>query len=111
MKAVGRRRTQPLEDLRNRRRYLELKEEAEDRKRWKDSLSIEHKEEIRIFHKSMDLIISNTLNNYRELNVILVTQQSIERQSLRTGCWFHVRLSAERLKIIHPALGDVFSKR
>ena len=31
----GRRRTQLLDDLRNRRRYWELKEEAEDRKRWR----------------------------------------------------------------------------
>jgi hypothetical protein len=30
MKGVGRRRTQLLDDLRNRRRYWELKEEAED---------------------------------------------------------------------------------
>jgi hypothetical protein len=30
-----RRRTQLLDDLRNRRRYWELKEEAEDRKGWK----------------------------------------------------------------------------
>jgi hypothetical protein len=35
VKGVGRRKTQSLEDLRNRRRYWELKEEAEDRKRWK----------------------------------------------------------------------------
>ena len=35
VKGVGRRRIQLLDDLRNRRRYLELKEEAEDRKRWK----------------------------------------------------------------------------
>jgi hypothetical protein len=35
VKAVGRRRTKVLDDLRNRRRYWELKEEAEDRKRWK----------------------------------------------------------------------------
>ena len=34
MKEIGRRRTQLLNDLRN-RRHLELKEEAEDRKRWK----------------------------------------------------------------------------
>jgi hypothetical protein len=33
-KVVGRRRTQLLDDLRN-RRYWEVKEEAEDRKRWK----------------------------------------------------------------------------
>jgi len=35
VKGVGRRRTQLLDDLRNRRRYWELKEEAEDQKRWR----------------------------------------------------------------------------
>ena len=36
VKGVGRRRrTQLLDNLRNRRRYWELKEEAEDRKRWR----------------------------------------------------------------------------
>ena len=35
VKGVGRRRTQLIDDLRNRRRYWELKEEAEDRNRWK----------------------------------------------------------------------------
>ena len=35
VKGVGRRRTQLLDDLRNRRRYWELKEEAEDRKGWR----------------------------------------------------------------------------
>ena len=35
VKGVRRRRTQLLDDLRNRRRYWELKEEAEDRKRWR----------------------------------------------------------------------------
>ena len=35
VKGVGRRRIQLLDDLRNRRRYWELKEEAEDRKRWR----------------------------------------------------------------------------
>jgi hypothetical protein len=35
VKGVGRRRTQLLEDLGNRRRYWELKEEAKDRKRWR----------------------------------------------------------------------------
>ena len=34
MKGVGRRRTRLLDDLRNRRIYWELKEEAEDRRRW-----------------------------------------------------------------------------
>jgi hypothetical protein len=35
VKGVGRRRTQLLDDIRNTRRYWELKEEAEDRKRCK----------------------------------------------------------------------------
>jgi len=35
VRGVGRRRTQLLDDLRDRRRYWELKEEAEDRKRWR----------------------------------------------------------------------------
>ena len=35
VKGVGRRRTQLLDDLRNRRRYWELKEEAEEPKRWR----------------------------------------------------------------------------
>ena len=35
VKGVGRRRTQLLDDLRNRRSYWELKEEAEDRKGWR----------------------------------------------------------------------------
>jgi hypothetical protein len=34
-KRIGRRRTELLDDLRNRRIYWELKEEAEDRKRRK----------------------------------------------------------------------------
>ena len=35
VKGVERRITQLLDDLKNRRRYWELKEEAEDRKKWK----------------------------------------------------------------------------
>ena len=35
LKGVGRRQTQLLNDLRNRRRYWELKEEAEDRQGWR----------------------------------------------------------------------------
>jgi hypothetical protein len=35
VKGVGKRRTQLLVDLRKRRKYWELKEVAEDRKRWK----------------------------------------------------------------------------
>ena len=43
-KGVGRTRTQLLDDLRNRGKYWELKEEAEDRKKnGEDSLSLEHK--------------------------------------------------------------------
>ena len=34
VKGVGRRRTQLLDDLRNRKRYWKLKKKAEDRKRW-----------------------------------------------------------------------------
>ena len=48
MKGVGRRRTQLLDDLRNRRRYWELKEELKIEKDGNDSLSIEHKEDIHI---------------------------------------------------------------
>ena len=59
VKGVGRR-TQFLDDLRNRRRYWELKEEAEY---GNDSLLIEHKEGIHIFYKSMDLLTSGILNN------------------------------------------------
>ena len=48
VKGVGRRRAQLLDDLRNLRRYWELKKEAEDRKIWKgqrkDSLSLDYKE-------------------------------------------------------------------
>ena len=42
---------------------MELKEEAEVRNRWKRQLSIEHKEEIHNYYKSMDLLISSVLNN------------------------------------------------
>ena len=35
VKGIGRRRTQLLDDLRNRRRYWELEEGTENRKRWK----------------------------------------------------------------------------
>ena len=63
LKEVGRR-THLLDDLKNRRRYWDLKEEAEDRKDENDSLSHEHKEEIQvIFRKSMDLLISSILDD------------------------------------------------
>jgi len=58
VKGVGRR-TQLLDDLRNRRRYWELKEEAEDRKRWRRQFI----NRTSIFHKSLDLLISSILNN------------------------------------------------
>ena len=57
VKGLGRR-TQLLDDLSIRRRYWELKEEDGN-----DSLSIELKEGIRIFRKSMDLLINSILNN------------------------------------------------
>ena len=86
---VGRRRTQLLDDMRCRRRYWELTEEVEDRKRWKrQSITIEHKEEIHIFHKSMDLLISSILNinNYNNNNIIrklLICLPSIEKYTLQ----------------------------
>ena len=55
--------TQLLDDLRNRRRYWELKGELKIEIHGNDSLLIEHKEEIYIFHKSMDLLVSSILNN------------------------------------------------
>ena len=64
LKGIGRRRTQLLDDLRIRIWHWEQKEEAEDRKKYENySLSIEHKEEIDIFRKSMGLLISSILNN------------------------------------------------
>ena len=41
-----------------------------------DSLSIEHKEEIRIFHKSMDLLISSILNNNMNIKMEKAVYQS-----------------------------------
>ena len=68
---VGRR-TRVLEDLRNRRRYSKLKEEAEDRKYGNYSLSMEHQEEIQvIFYKSMGLLISSNNNNNNNYSVKL----------------------------------------
>ena len=60
-----RRRTQLIGSLRNRTRYSELNEEAKDRKRdGNDCFPHENKEEIQvIFHRSMDLLIINILNN------------------------------------------------
>ena len=65
VKGVGRRRrrTELLDDLRNKRRYWKLKEEAMIEIDGNYSLSIEHREEVHIFHKSMDLLISSILNN------------------------------------------------
>ena len=63
VKGVGKRITQLLDDLRNRRRYWELKEEAEDKIDGNYSLSVERNEQMHMFHKSMDLLISSILNN------------------------------------------------
>ena len=52
IKGVGRRRTQLFDDLKNRRRYRELKEEAKDRKGGNDSLSTEHKEETQVIFQN-----------------------------------------------------------
>ena len=69
MKGVERR-TQLLDDLRNKRRYWELQEEAEDANNGNVSLSIEHKEEIHIFHKSMDLQVN--------IIIIIITKEEAE---------------------------------
>ena len=54
--------TQFLDDMRNRRRYWELKEEAKDRERGKRQLIMEYKEGIKvIFLKSMGLLINSIL--------------------------------------------------
>jgi hypothetical protein len=52
VKGVRRRRkTNLLDDLRNRRHYRELKEEAGDRKRWRRHLSNEHMEDTKNLKK------------------------------------------------------------
>ena len=63
VKGIGRRRTQLLDDLRNRIWYWEIKKEAEDQKDGKDSLSCEHKKEMYVFHTPMDLLTICILNN------------------------------------------------
>ena len=56
VKGVGRR-TQLLDDLRKRRIYWELKEEAEDQKRWKRQfVNKKHNEQIHMFPKFMVLL-------------------------------------------------------
>ena len=64
-------RTQLLDDLRNRRIYWKLKEEAEDWKRWRRQF---------IFQNSLDLLISSVLNNnnYMESLIILVELIAVE---------------------------------
>ena len=52
-KGVGRRRTQLLDDLRNSRRYWELKEKAEDHR------ATVYYKKIRKKYKSMNLLTSN----------------------------------------------------
>ena len=53
-----RRWTQLFDDLWNRRRYWELKEEAEDKKSGNNSFSHEHKEEIQV-----NLLTNTKTNN------------------------------------------------
>ena len=66
-KGVGRRRKRRriayiLDDLRNRRRYWELKKKLKIEKDGNDSLPIEHKDEIKaILHESLGLIIRSIL--------------------------------------------------
>ena len=63
-------RTQLLDYLRHRRRYWELKEEAED---GNDSLSIEHKEETHvIFQKCVDLLVINHSQSHHEPEALIV---------------------------------------
>jgi len=57
--------------LRNRRRYWELTEELKIEINGNDSLSIENREEIYVFPKCIDLLISsmpNNTNNKRDEN-------------------------------------------
>ena len=64
VEGVGRRRSQLLDDLRYRRRYWEVKEEAEDRKRWKRQFMSRKNVYIQvIFQKSMDQLRSSASNN------------------------------------------------
>jgi hypothetical protein len=56
VKGVGRRTTQLLDDLRNRRRYWELKRKLKTEIDGNDSLSIKNKEETQVmFHKCIHL--------------------------------------------------------
>ena len=53
-----------LDDLKNRRRYWQLKEKLKIEKGGNDTLSHEHQEEIQVFfQKSMDLLTGSILNN------------------------------------------------
>jgi hypothetical protein len=63
MTGVGRKRMHLFDYLKSRRRYLEPKEEAEDRQNGNDRfvLSYEQKEENQVlFHKSQNLLTSST---------------------------------------------------
>ena len=63
VKGLGRRRiTQLLDGLRN-RRHWELRRKLKIEIGGNESLSHEHKEEIHILLKSMDLLIRSTLHN------------------------------------------------
>ena len=72
-KGLGRRRTQLFDDLRNRRRYWELKEEAEDRERWKRHLiNRTYKYKLPCKYKYMGLLISSMLNNSSNNNNFII---------------------------------------
>ena len=71
VKEVGRRRTQLLDNLRNRRRYWKLKEEAENRKKVETTV---YQSNTSIFHKSLDLLISSILNNNNWMNLYILNK-------------------------------------
>ena len=63
VKGVGRRRTQLLDDLRNKKSYWEERRKLKIEIDGSGNLQIKQTEEIHIYHKSMDLLISSKLND------------------------------------------------
>ena len=64
MKGVGKRRAPLLDDLKNRRRYWEVKLDAEDRENCKRKFITQNEEEVQvIFHKIRNLLTGSVLNN------------------------------------------------
>ena len=99
LKGVGRRRrrTQLLDDLRNKRRHWGLKEEIEDQEDGNNCLSIQHKEEVHIFHKSIDLLTSsipnNSNNNTLSLESVKNFWLSSRNLELSTTSYFSLQFS------------------